>query len=468
MCGVAGIVGGGGAAVVERALIAMRHRGPDASAVVERGGLALGHARLAILDLDSRSDQPFERGDVLLSYNGELWNFREVRAELEEIGEEFRTEGDTEVVAAALERWGEAALARFNGMFALAWLDGAGVLRLARDRFGEVPLHYVTRPSFAFASELRALRAMGFRRGTRDVQPGGLVRLLGGVEVEEARYYLPPCDTAPTGRGEAARTLRELLRASVRERAVSDVPVCTLLSGGLDSGAVAAFLKAEVPDLVAYTAVYDERSADLRAARMTAEELGVELREVKVEAPSADDLERVIGTIELPFKSQVEIGWPCLELARRMAADGFKVTFSGEGADELLGSYKFVRGLMQKGKSWHEVRRDLFLDQARKNFPRCNKAFMSESIECRLPFLNPRLVEHVLSLSMAVVRDADSPAKRKAVMQEALGGVLPEAVVKRPKVAFQDGMGLKKACAAAVADPRKFYATSYVNQFGRR
>lgn len=462
MCGIAGQLWGTRDAV-RRALDAERHRGPDASAVAERGSLALGHARLAILDLDRRSDQPFERGGVLLSYNGELWNWRALRAELEALGEEFRTGGDTEVVAAALDRWGEDALPRLDGMFALAWTRSGEDVFLARDRFGEVPLHFALQRPFSFASELGALLAAGADpRAFEDVGPGEVVRV-DASGARRRRWYFPPAAPAETTREEAAPRLRELLRASVRKRAISDVPVCALLSGGVDSGAVARFLKEEVPDLVAYTAVFDPKSADLRAARATAEALSLRLEEVRVEAPSAADLAAVVGVVEMPFKAQVEIGWACVRLAERIAADGFKVTFSGEGSDELWGSYGFAyHGLKKAG--WHEYRRDLFLSQARKNFPRCNKVFMRRSIECRLPFLDPGLVEHALSLSREAVQDGRG--RPKAVLQDALSGDLPEKVLSRPKVAFQDGMGLKAECERAVADPRRFYAAVYARSFG--
>lgn len=407
---------------------------------------------------------------MLLAYNGELWNYRELRGELEADGELFVTDGDTEVVAAAIGRWGEKALPRFNGMFAVAWTTDGEAVSLARDRFGEVPMHYSFADPFAFASEMRAMIAMGRDPRTFvDVGPGEVVTAhaatrRGPSYFTRSRWYDPPCVPEATTREEASALLRKLLEASVRERAISDVPVCTLLSGGVDSGAVAAFLKPLVPDLVGYTAVFDERSADLRAARETAEHLGMRLVEVKVEAPASDDLARVVGEIEMPFKAQVEIGWACVRLAERMKADGFKVTFSGEGSDELWGSYGFAYHAL-KTQGWHEYRKDLFLSQARKNFPRCNKVFMRASVECRLPFLNPILVEHALGLPRDVVQSKGRP---KAVLQDALAGVLTERVIARPKVAFQDGMGLKAQCAKAVADPRRFYAAVYEKTYGKR
>jgi len=462
MCGIVGTVGGA-ASAVERALQTIRHRGPDAQAVVTDGAVVLGHARLAIIDLDDRSAQPFKRGQLTLAYNGELWNYRELRAELTALGEEFRTPGDTEVVAAALARWGDAALPKFNGMFAIAWTSGDGEwVRLARDRFGEVPLHYAAQAPLYFASEARALLALG-ADPTRivDVGPGEIVES-DGRRVRSRRWVDVPALPKAAEPEEAAEELLGLLRASVEERRIADVPVCALLSGGVDSGAIAALLRPHVPDLVAYTAVFDAKSRDLRGARETAEMLGVRLVEVPVECPSAEDLARVVDAIEMPFKSQVEIAWACMKLAERMSADGFKVTFSGEGADELFGSYGFAyHGIQTRG--WHGFRKESFLGQSRKNFPRANKVFMRSSVECRLPFLNPALVERVLSFERPLVQRG---SVTKAVLRDAMRGLLPESVLRRPKVAFQDGMGLKRAIESQIADPRALYARAHQDRFG--
>lgn len=449
MCGVAG----GWRVRIEPTLAALRHRGPDACGVAELGGsLTLAHTRLAILDLDPRSDQPFRRGGVTLVYNGEVWNWRALRAELEAEGQTFTTQGDTEVVAAVLDCWGWQGLRRLQGMFALAWATSGEEVFLARDRFGEVPLHW---SPGAFASELRSLAAAGGDvRQARLMEPGCWLRLRPDGSAQVQRFYFPPCEPAPQSRAQAAQTLRQLVFLGATERAMADVPVCTLLSGGIDSAAVACALRDQVPNLVAYIAVHDPASRDLKEARKVAEHLELELREVAVPAPSAEDLARVVRVIDMPHKAQVEIGHACLHLARRMARDGFKVTYSGEGSDELWASYGFAyHGLQAHG--WHEYRRDLFLDQHRKNFARCNKVFMAHGVECRLPFLHTPLVEHALSLPRGAVQDGTG--RPKAVLQEAFAGLLPDSTLRRPKLAFQDGAGLKAAAAQAVADPRRFY-----------
>lgn len=461
MCGIAGGIGKVDAAA---GIGALRHRGPDAGRVETVGGVRLGHTRLAIVDLDPRSCQPFRFGKTTIAFNGEIWNWKAVRKALEKKGRKFITAGDTELVAAALDEWGPAALPRLNGMFAVAWTSDGEMLYLARDRYGEVPVHYSPGPPFRFASERKALLAMGTDPATvADLGPGRRLEVGAAGGVKEFRWHEQSADPAPVDREEAAPRLRELLRGSAADRAMSDVPVCTLLSGGIDSAAVAYLLRESVPDLTAYVAVLDERSADVRAARRVADELDIDLIEVRVPVPTKADLARVVRQIEMPYKAQVEIGWPCLLLAGAMRSDGFKVTFSGEGSDELWASYGFAfHGLKKAG--WHEYRKNLFLEQARKNFPRCNKAFMAGGVECRLPFLHPSVVDFALSLPREAVQDGKG--RPKAVIQDAFAGLLPDLVTRRAKVAFQDGMGLKVAIAASVPDAKRFYAAEYARAYG--
>lgn len=475
MCGIVGAFH----LDVNPAIVAMRHRGPDASGQAVIHHARLGHTRLAIVDLDHRSDQPFhyvkagEQHGLTLVYNGELWNYKDLRTRLAvEHGHVFQTTSDTEVLAAALWEWGIDALPELDGMFAFAWtsLRNPDLIFLARDRFGEMPLHLGSAKDAGgqwrqvFASEYKALQAMGCpAKSIHDVPPGHTVTLSREGWAEAHLWYDPPAAPfvpQPT-RDTASARLYSLLETAVLDRMMSDVPICTLLSGGLDSSIVAYFLARATPLLTAYTAVYDAASRDLRLARRVAAHLRIRLIEVPVPTPTADDLAHVVSVIEMPHKAQIEIGWPCLKLAERMQADGCKVTFSGEGSDELFGSYGLAYHGIQK-MGWHAFRKDSFLTQARKNFMRANKIFMGHSVECRLPFLHYPLVEYVLGLSQTVVADKGHP---KAVLAEAFRGLLPDEVLDRPKVAFQDGLGLKAAIPKVLADPRRFYRVEYDKQY---
>jgi asparagine synthase (glutamine-hydrolysing) len=463
---VCGVVAGVGAdpAVVSAMTDRLRHRGPDAFGLWQGQHVSLGHTRLAIIDPDPRSNQPFRYGTTVISYNGETWNHRELRLELEGEGHRFVTESDTEVVAHALDAWGPAALPRLHGMFAIAWSSGDGTLHLARDRFGEVPLHYaplgqgLLNEGWIASSEIKAMPDLP---DVHWVLPGVHLQLRAG-EAEVADAYVDVvAEGKAYGEVEAQALLVQELHRSCRERAMSDVPVCTLVSGGIDSAVVAYHLREYVPNLVCYVAVQDESSADVRNARLVAEALELELREVAIPQPTQPELEEVVRLIEMPHKAQVEIAWACLHLARAMAADGFKVTFSGEGADELFASYQFSQLALRDGADWFRYRRDLFVGQHRKNFARTNKVFLQYGVECRLPFLHVPLVELCLSMPRPI---AEPAGKAKDVLRAAYLGELPYRVVHRQKMAFQDGLGdYKSDIQSMLVDPRR----SYKDEFSR-
>jgi asparagine synthase (glutamine-hydrolysing) len=467
MCG---LVAAAGRADLGSAVDALAHRGPDASAVTESGGVTLGHTRLAIQDPQARSDQPFRDGPVLLTYNGELFNAPAVRHAVEqaEPGRVWQTTGDTEVVAAALAVLGPArALPALDGMFALVWTDDreTGVLHAARDRQGEIPLHVHRARPVLFASELKAFTALGRRCGKAvvDVGPGEWWQVTTEGQMTRRAFHRLRAYPADWTLDNAAGALGKALERAVDRRVISDVPVCSLLSGGIDSAAIALELTRHHPDLVCYTARLDPKSRDLRCARETAGMLGVKLVEVAVPPPTADDLARVIGQIEMNFKAQIEIAWPCLALARAMRSDGFKVTYTGEGSDELWASYGFAYHGLAKS-DWFTYRRDLIAAQARRNFPRVNKAFMAHGVEGRLPFLDPDVVDLALSLPRGAVQDGK--ARPKAVLQRTYTGRLPASVVSRPKVAFQDGLGLKTKITETLTDPARFYRAEHRRIYG--
>ena len=270
-----------------------------------------------------------------------------------------------------------------------------------------------------------------------------------------------------------------LLAAATRKRMVtSDVPVAVLLSGGIDSSAVAFHARNHYPDLVGYTAVFDTKSKDLRCAREVAEHLGIELREVPVPAPTAADLAAVVRTIELPHKAQVEIGWACLHLADRLHGDGMKVVLSGEGADELWGSYG-RSALTIKDLGWHRARGKFVVDQHRKNFARVNKVFMARSVEGRLPFADRFLVEYGLGLRQDAVTGwlpgqkptalrTILPGQDKKVLRDGYWHRLPHSVIQRQKAAFQTEAKIPEACLQVVDNPGKFYRSEFAKAFGSK
>ncbi len=380
MCGILGHVAEDPGAVaawsVDAAVAALRHRGPDGHGSFEdRGGGAacrLVHTRLAIIDLGDGGRQPMcsPDGRFALVFNGEIYNYRELRDELRGLGETFTSESDTEVLLQAFSRWGEGCVERLRGMFAFAiWDRRERTLTLARDRTGIKPLCLCRRPGggLAFASEVRALLATGLaprtlsRRGLEAFLAFGSVwgrqTLVEGVEVlppatiavwragvlTERRYWSLP---APSGaRGgtldEAIEALRPLLRESVRLQLRSDVKVGIFLSAGLDSSSLAALARQELaqPPMTLTVAFDDPRNEGDEAARI-ARHLGTEHREVHLSLDEAlRSVPAAVAAMDQPSVDGVNTWF----VSRAALQAGLKVALSGLGGDELFAGYASFR-----------------------------------------------------------------------------------------------------------------------------
>jgi asparagine synthase (glutamine-hydrolysing) len=435
---------------IERGLERLRHRGPDGSGIAEAEPARHGHVRLALLDLTTASAQPFRHRGGLLSFNGEIWNYRELRAELAELGHTFSTAGDTEVLAAALSQWGADALPRLDGMFAFAWSDG-GTHFLARDRFGKVPL-YVLRKGHAYTwmSERKAHPQGGL---AAPLAPGTRLDLSTGQV--HWWYTVPQIGTNGTD-------VLGLLDAGVAKRLVADAPLCCLVSGGLDSSLILALAKRYKTDVVAYTAFHDRQAADLQRARYICHYLGVELRTVYIPDPDETAIRAAVASIEIASKAQVEIALLCLPLAQRISADGFKACLSGEAADELFGGYgnMCIKAASTDDAGWRDIRLAQLEKMSRGNFVRCNKVFMAYGVECRLPFMERGLVEGVLGMT----KRQCPPGKK--LLKDAARGLLPSEVVNRPKQTFQGGSGIAEAAGRILANPRRYYNSEARRVFG--
>jgi asparagine synthase (glutamine-hydrolysing) len=348
------------------------HRGPDEGGSWTGDRVFLGARRLAVMDPEhGRQPMSSHDGAMCLVYNGELYNFTELRRELEARGRRFATTGDTEVVLRSFEEWGTDALTRFEGMFALALWDAARRrLVLARDPIGEKPLYYHHADGrLLFASEPKAILAhpsvrpslstaglgnfLAFGhavapetiyRGIRKLLPGHRL-LAGDGEVRVERYWdlAPAAARDGAGRGMAANAarVRALLDDSVRRRLVADVPVGAFLSGGADSSGIVALMvrHATVPvQTFSVGFVGGDVPTELPAARRVAHALGTEHRELEVEAadvPAA--LERLVRQHDEPFADPASV--PLLLLSE-FAREHVKVVLTGDGGDELFGGYR--------------------------------------------------------------------------------------------------------------------------------
>ncbi len=395
MCGIAGIFHPGTPKPVDPSRIhamiaAQAHRGPDGDGIWTAPGVGFGHRRLSIIDL-AGSPQPMSDGALTVTYNGEIYNFAELRAELAAKGAVFRTAGDTEVLLHGWRAWGPSLLDRLNGMFAFAIHD-AGKLFLARDRLGVKPLHYVELAdgSVAFASELKGLLAHPLVRRTPDLRAvedylalgyvpddsclvAGVKKLAAGhfLLVERGRAVPPPrrywdVDFSNRARGSAAALGEELverMRAGVRSRMVADVPLGAFLSGGVDSSAVVALMAEASPKAVRTCTIgFDEAGHDERSyATAVARRFATDHRERVVGSDDYGLIDTLVASFDEPFADASALAtYQVCALAR----ESVTVALSGDGADEALAGYrryKFqaaeerVRGLLPE-----HLRQDVF------------------------------------------------------------------------------------------------------------
>ncbi|HSB40160.1 MAG TPA: asparagine synthase (glutamine-hydrolyzing) [Gaiellaceae bacterium] len=367
MCGICGIVSAKGPADPDRLArmsAKLVHRGPDSDGTFLEGPVGLAARRLAIIDLET-GDQPIANEDetVHVVQNGELYNYRELRAELERAGHRFRTHGDTEVLVHLYEQEGPAFARRLRGMFAVAlWDAKARRLVLARDRFGIKPLYYrAGAEGLEFASELRSLprgeidldaleaflafnsipAPLTIFREARKLPPGHVLVWEGGEPAID-RYARPapvPIDELrEDDEGELLEELRARLRDSVRAHLVADVPVGVLLSGGIDSSALAALAAQETSEPVrTFSIGFEERSFDeLADARLVAERYGTQHRELVLRPDAALLLPALADAFDEPFADSSALP---TYLVSQLAARDVKVALSGEGGDELFGGY---------------------------------------------------------------------------------------------------------------------------------
>ena len=378
MCGICGIGGKDTSLIpLEKATIramtdVIRHRGPDDEGWLLRPGVALGARRLSIIDLPG-GHQPVSNEDetVWTVFNGEIYNFRELRQQLVARGHRFSSQSDTETIVHLYEDEGPSFVRRLRGMFTIAlWDDPRRRLMLVRDRMGVKPLYLAPTPAgLAFASELKSLIRGGLVRprldptgaelffafgyvpgpstlleGVTKLDPASYLIWEGGREIERSVYWTP-FDKQPNGIGtdwrEDEERLLALLRTSVRDRMIADVPLGVMLSGGLDSSLVTALMAEASTDRVKTFSIgfaEDGAANELDDARAVASRLGTDHHELLTSAREHPDLlDEALWHLEDPIADLSFLGFLLLS---RLAREHVKVALSGQGADELLAGYR--------------------------------------------------------------------------------------------------------------------------------
>ncbi len=500
MCGISGQVKFD-ATPVDRALVrrmtrALAHRGPDDERFHFDGAVGLGHRRLSIIDAAGGAQPMTLRGPrpLRLVSNSEIYNYVELRCELEESGHQFVSRSDTEVILRLFAAEGVAGFLRLEGMFAIAiWDEAADSLYLARDRFGVKPLYYYhDQSAFLFASELKAL--LQYRGVDRALDRGALDSYFGTLALPEPQtvfrhvHKLAPGHVLTVRRGRVKQTrywnpvpeiasrrplanpvarLQNEIERSVRISLRSDVPVGVLLSGGLDSSTVTAVAsRASETRLHTFSAAFREGDFDEGPwARLVAKRFGTRHHEVLVTKSTATEIAlQLIEHFDEPFADSSSI--PMFAVCQA-ASQVVKTALSGEGADELFGGYPWHGSRRSDGHPsravftreerdqlyasvWRRTKRrpapahglsplkHSLLDDLKTYLPsdillKSDRVSMMHSLELRVPFLNHQLAQFALRLpDQMKVRSG----VRKYLLREAMRDMLPSEVLQRPKKGF--------------------------------
>jgi len=518
MCGICGILGVSDEALVGRMCDAIRHRGPDDDGCYSDTGFTMGMRRLAIIGV-STGHQPIHNEDqsVWVVYNGEIYNYAELKADLEQKGHRFYTTCDTEVIPHLYEEYGEDFPKYLRGMFAISLWDAPHKkLIIVRDRLGIKPLYYtVVDGLFMFASEAKQfLQHEGFVpelnpaavnlmftyrtipgtatmfKGVTKLLPGHMIVHQHGSMAIKKFWNIEDTQAAPATEEAYAARLRELLEEAVKIRLMSEVPLGAYLSGGLDSSAIVALMSRHSDDPVkTFTVGYGEATDEFEYARVVAEHCKAEYNEIRISMDRMTEfIPRVLWHAEVPLSDPAAVPF---YVTSREVKKRVTVALLGEGSDELFAGYDEYRALSQKYSVIPESLRtryfmfkriplserekkgylqpaltggadpsgeiDGFL-RSRTRDPlyralkfdvtqmlpnhqllRVDKISMAHSVEARVPFLDHKVVEYSMSLPSNIKL---SGTNGKYILKKAVGDLLPEAIVNRPKKGFNIPIGI--------------------------
>lgn len=445
MCGLVAMYGEPDEQLMRRMMESIRHRGPDGDGVLRVGPALLGHVRLAILDL-AGGTQPMmnERGDLAVSFNGEIYNHLALRRDIED-HHVFKTRSDTEVLLHLYEEMGEDMLSRLDGMFAFALAGPRGML-LARDPIGIKPLYYGRKgKTFIAASELKAFPEMDELQAL----PAGHAVIAGGEPWRFSPAYPPRPVLSEMPLPDVLTEIRRRLERAVLKRLMSDVPVGVYLSGGLDSSLVTAMMRPHTVELLSFTAGIKD-APDLAVAKSVAEYFGTQHYELLYTEEDVEqalpEVIRYLESFDAPLVRSAIPMYFLSQLARRHV----KVVLTGEGADELFAGYAYLDKF--------ERAEDLDVELVRiierlqdTNLQRADRVTMRHGIEARVPFLDMDLVRFIARLPVSLKKpQADRP--EKWLLREACKGILPFSVLHRRKLKFSEGAGSSEVMARRIRE----------------
>jgi asparagine synthase (glutamine-hydrolysing) len=445
MCGICGVWNFSADELVGSMLKRMHHRGPDENGILTAEKGSLGHSRLSIMDPE-HGKQPIysEDGSRAVIANGEIYNFPALAEELK--GKHtFRTKNDSEVLLHLYEEYGPEMVEKIEGMFAFCIKDG-DELFVARDHIGIKPLYYGFKEdgSFLFTSELKTYDGNDYP--ITEFPPGTWYRADMGFN----RFYeVPYIETVDAPEDIHIQEVRSTLERAVEKRLMSDVPLGTFLSGGLDSSIISALVAKRIDGLHTFS-VGLPGSGDLPAARAVADHIGsnhhtytLDLKEILAKLPD------IIYHLESFDQDLVRSAVPCY-FTSRMAAEYVKVIHTGEGADELFGGYTYYKEIDEDDILHRELIRSVSTLH-NINLQRVDRMTMAHSLEGRVPFLDCEMIETGQRVPAELKLKGDPPME-KWVLRKAFEHLLPEEIVWRRKKQFDEGTGISDAMPALTAE----------------
>ena len=451
------------------ALKLIDHRGTDSKGIEynEKTNFWLGHNRLSIQGLNEESKQPMFKKPYTLVYNGELWRSMDSHKSKFDL----HTGSDTELLLNMFHLDQEDCIKTLDGMFGFAVLDEEKKkLTFARDFIGRIPLYFFKKgKEIVVASELKTItKSLNITASDVMLADPGCYYIFDYEtgNLEKTKFYEFPAitDIEEMEEREVIDGIRDLLTEGVSNELISDVPVCTILSGGVDSTIITYLLKQKIPDLQAFVVSVGDtgKKDDLYYARMASKEIGVPLHEVIIDEEWVEqNMSEAVYAVEDYNWTQVSPAVAQLALAKRIREEGFKVVFGGEGSDELFASYGHVFAWNYKDKDYIKERYKLVMNLHKNNLIRTNKAMMyGGTVELRTPFLHKDLVEFCLRIPPKYKEDGPM---WKPMLRKAFSGKVSDELLFRPKKTFQDGCH-----TIYLKNHKERIKESYLSHYGQR
>ena len=446
MCG---IIGGNNynSSSIKEGLDNILHRGRDNSTIEKVGDFYFAHNRLSIQDLSEFANQPLWNEDktVCIVYNGELWGSKLTDKLKSKITIPFRTTSDTEIILNSYLEFGVDSFKDLDGMFSFCIIDTRSkTAYLVRDYIGELPFWYSIDKltnKLAFCSEKKGLPLSDiYMKSVKTVYPGTYVEYNYETLYHSVKtYYELPNEIIEHDRDTIIKNIRSLLGEAVQAKMISDVPICTLLSGGIDSVITTYLLSKLYPKLEAFV-VTTEGGSDIKFARIAAKEFGIKLHEIHMTNDEImNSIDTTLYVTELTKWQNIGSALATIKLGEEINKHGFKVVFSGDLSDEIWGSYGHIQAFHYTPETYDIARRKLIKDVHKGNFPSQNQSMMwGGTVEIRTPYSWRPFVEYSLNIPPLYQNEK---GHMKPLLREAFKGEISDELLWRKKVWFAQGAG---------------------------